>query len=163
MFKSILLQRKIASIIFIVLLQSFALKYSPKILAQLPYISNSSNINTIENSQLEKFAKAVKSLQMIDRMTQLEMLKAIKAIEMSPEEFMKIGQQEKNKRNLNMEKQIKFEETLITVKRINQKDRLEKREAIKNAGLEVSQFNRIGKMVEQNPELQKVVVKLLGI
>ena len=80
----------------------------------------------------------------------------------NPEEFMKIGQQEKNKLSPNIEKQTKFEETLNIIKKINEEDRLKKREAIKNAGLEVSQFNKIGKLVESDPKLQKVVVRLLG-
>ncbi len=162
MFKQIFLQKKVASITCIVFLQVFSLKYSLNILAQPSSPLNTSNVNIVGDSQLEKFAKAVKNLQIIDRLTQSEMLKTIETIEMSPEEFMRVGQQKKDKRNLDVEKQVKFEETLDIVKKINEKDRLRKREAIKNEGLEVSQFNKIGKIVEQDLELQKKVVKLLN-
>ena len=161
MVKRTLLQRKGVLIICMIFLQLFTLKYSPKIIAQ----SSSTEIDdsvVIKDEQLKKFTVAIKSLQIIDKTTQLEILKVMEKMEMSPEEFMKIEQQEKNKLSPNIEKQTKFEETLNIIKKINEEDRLKKREAIKNAGLEVSQFNEIGKLVESDPELQKIVVRLLG-
>ena len=162
MFKQIFLLKKVYLITCIAFLQSFGLKYPLNILAHSSSPFSTSSVNIVEDSQLEKFAKTVKNLQIIDRLTQSEMLKTIEAIEMSPEEFIRVGQQKKDKRNLDLEKQVKFEETLDIVRKINEKDRLKKQEAIKKEGLEVSQFNKIGKIVEQNIELQKKVVKTLN-
>ena len=162
MFKQIFLLKKVYLITCIAFLQSFGLKYPLNILAHSSSPFSTSSVNIVEDSQLEKFAKTVKNLQIIDRLTQSEMLKTIEAIEMSPEEFIRVGQQKKDKRNLDLEKQVKFEETLDIVRKINEKDRLKKQEAIKKEGLEVSQFNKIGKIVEQNIELQKKVVKILN-
>ncbi len=116
----------------------------------------------ISSQDLEKFAKAIGELREIDEATQGKMIEAVQAVGMSPEEFMEIGKQEEGQRNLSADKQMKFEKALDAVRKLNEDDRLKKREAVENAGLDVSQFNEIGKMVEKDQALQKQVVEILS-
>lgn len=116
----------------------------------------------ISSQDLEKFAKAIGELRDIDEATQEKMIEAVQAVGMSPEEFMEIGKQEEGQSNLSADKQMKFEKALDAVRKLNEDDRLKKQEAVKNAGLDVSQFNEIGKIVEKDQALQKQVVEILS-
>ncbi len=116
----------------------------------------------ISQSDLEKFAKAVASLRAIDEETKSKMIEAVQATGMSPEEFMEIGKQEPSERNLSEDKQEQFNKALEAVRNLNQEDRRKKRAAVEEAGLEISRFNEIGKVVENDTDLQKKVVEILS-
>ncbi|EAZ92230.1 DUF4168 domain-containing protein [Crocosphaera chwakensis] len=116
----------------------------------------------ISQQDLEKFADAIADLRAIDEETQQKMIEAVQATGMSPEEFMKIGKQEDTQMNLSADKQMQFEEALEAVRELNEEDRKKKRVAVKEAGLEISRFNEIGKIVENNRDLQKKVVEILS-
>lgn len=116
----------------------------------------------ISQGELEQFAAAIADLREIDEETQQKMIEAVQATGMSPEEFMKIGKQEDTQMNLSADKQMQFEEALEAVRELNKQDREKKRVAVKDAGLEISRFNEIGKVVENNRDLQKQVVEILS-
>ncbi|MDJ0659717.1 MAG: DUF4168 domain-containing protein [Crocosphaera sp.] len=116
----------------------------------------------ISEQELKKFAKAIADLRAIDEETQSQMIKAVQDIGMSPEEFMEIGKTEDDQRNLSQEKQDQFEKALEAVRTLNEKDRQKKRVAVEEAGLKISRFNEIGKMVENDRDLQKQVVEILS-
>ncbi len=116
----------------------------------------------ISSSELEQFAKAIADLRAIDDETQSKMIKAVQDIGMSPEEFMEIGKQEPDQRNLSEDKQAQFTEALEAVRNLNEEDRRKKRVAVEEAGLKISRFNEIGKVVEKDRDLQKQVVEILS-
>ncbi len=116
----------------------------------------------ISTGELEKFAKAILSLRKIDEETQTKMIKAVEAAGMSPEEFMEIGENKEEMDSIPAEKQLQFQKALDEVRKLNQEDREQKRQAVKDSGLEVSRFNEIGKMVESDRSLQKKVVEILS-
>ena len=116
----------------------------------------------ISEQELKKFATAIAELREIDEETQVKMIEAVQATGMSPEEFMEIGKKENSERNLSEEKQDQFEEALEAVRNLNEKDRQKKRVAVQEAGLEISRFNEIGKIVEKDRDLQKQVVEILS-
>ncbi len=116
----------------------------------------------ISQQELEKFAKAIADLRAIDENTQQRMIEAVQATGMSPEEFMEIGKQEDTQMNLSADKQMQFEEALEAVRELNKEDRKKKRVAVEEAGLEISRFNEIGRIVENNRDLQKQVVEILS-
>ncbi len=116
----------------------------------------------IPQEDLKKFADAIADLRAIDEETQQKMIEAVQATGMSPEEFMKIGKQEDTQMNLSADKQMQFEEALEAVRELNEEDRKKKRVAVKEAGLEISRFNEIGRIVENNRDLQKKVVEILS-
>ncbi|MGK7958870.1 MAG: DUF4168 domain-containing protein, partial [Crocosphaera sp.] len=76
----------------------------------------------ISSSELEKFAKAIADLRAIDEETQSKMIKAVQDMGMSPEEFMEIGKQQPDERNLSEDKQAQFDEALETVRNLNEED-----------------------------------------
>ncbi len=116
----------------------------------------------ISSGELEQFAKAIASLRQIDEATQTKMIEAVEAAGMSPEEFMEIGKNKENIDDLPAEKQLQFQKALDEVRKLNEEDRQQKREAVKDSGLEVSRFNEIGKMVEGDRSLQMKVVEILS-
>ncbi len=116
----------------------------------------------ISSSELEKFAKAIADLRAIDDETQSQMIKAVQETGMSPEEFMEIGKQEPDQRNLSEDKQAQFKDALETVRNLYEEDRRKKRAAVEEAGLKISRFNEIGKVVENDRDLQKQVVEILS-
>lgn len=116
----------------------------------------------ISQSELEKFAKAIADLRAIDEETQAKMIEAVQATGMSPEEFMEIGKKEESQRNLSEDKQDQFAKALEAVRNLNQEDRQKKRVAVEEAGLKISRFNEIGKIVEKDTDLQKQVVEILS-
>ncbi|MDJ0598222.1 MAG: DUF4168 domain-containing protein [Crocosphaera sp.] len=116
----------------------------------------------ISQQELEKFAKAIADLRAIDEETQTKMLEAVQATGMSPEEFMEIGKTEDDQRDLSEEKQDQFDKALQAVRTLNEEDRKKKRVAVEEAGLKISRFNEIGKMVEKDQDLQKQVVEILS-
>ncbi|MDJ0730666.1 MAG: DUF4168 domain-containing protein [Crocosphaera sp.] len=116
----------------------------------------------ISQPELEKFAKAIADLRAIDEETQAKMIEAVEATGMSPEEFMEIGKQEQSDRNLSQDKQVQFDKALEAVRNLNEEDRRKKRVAVEEAGLKISRFNEIGKIVENDRDLQKQVVDILS-
>ena len=90
------------------------------------------------------------------------MIEAVQANGMSPEEFMEIGQQEEGERNLSEDEQAQFDTALEAVRDLNEEDRQKKRVAVEEAGLKISRFNEIGKIVESDSDLQKQVVEILS-
>lgn len=118
--------------------------------------------NDISSQELEKFAKAIATLRQIDEETQTKMIKAVEAAGMTPEEFMEIGENKENVDNLPADKQLQFQKALDEVRKLNEEDRTQKRQAVENSGLEVSRFNEIGEMVESDRNLQKKVVEILS-
>lgn len=120
----------------------------------------------ISNEELKKFAQAVVNLQKVDEATQKKMIEAVQSEGLSPERFMEISKKERNENmtltnEVTSEEQEKFEKALTQIKALNEQDRVEKREAVQEAGLEVARFNEIGKVVEGDRDLQKQVVELL--
>ena len=116
----------------------------------------------ISRPELEQFAKAIANLRAIDEETRSKMIEAVQANGMSPEEFMEIGQQEEGERNLSEEQQAQFDTALEAVRDLNEEDRQKKRVAVEEAGLKISRFNEIGKIVESDSDLQKQVVEILS-
>ncbi len=116
----------------------------------------------ISQSELEKFAKAIANLRAIDEESQSKMIEAVQATGMSPEEFMEIGKQEESERNLSEDKQEQFNKALEAVRNLYEEERVKKRAAVEEAGLKVSRFNEIGRVVENDTELQKKVVEILS-
>ncbi|MEL4897536.1 DUF4168 domain-containing protein [Crocosphaera sp. Alani8] len=116
----------------------------------------------ISQPELEKFAKAISELRVIDDETRLKMIEAVQSNGMSPEEFMEIGKQEESERNLSEEQQVQFNKALEAVRNLNEEDRQKKRVAVEEAGLKISRFNEIAKIVEKDSDLQKKVVEILS-
>ncbi|MDJ0842910.1 DUF4168 domain-containing protein [Crocosphaera sp.] len=116
----------------------------------------------ISEQELQKFAKAIADLRAIDEETRVKMIEAVQATGMSPEEFMEIGKIEEDQRNLSQEKQYQFVEALEAIRELNKEDRQKKRVAVEQAGLKISRFNEIGKIVENDRDLQKQVVEILS-
>ncbi|MEM8777505.1 MAG: DUF4168 domain-containing protein [Cyanobacteria bacterium P01_G01_bin.49] len=120
----------------------------------------------ITEEELRKFADAVVKLQSVDEATQAKMIEAVQGEGLSPERFMEIAKKEGNENTaltdeVTTEEQQKYEKALTKIKQLNEEDRVQKREAVQEAGLEVSRFNEIGKIVEDDRELQKQVVEML--
>ncbi|MGK7939932.1 MAG: DUF4168 domain-containing protein [Crocosphaera sp.] len=118
--------------------------------------------NDISSQELEQFAKAVATLRKIDEATQTKMMEAVQAAGMTPEEFMEISKNKENIDEIPADKQLQFQKALDQVRKLYEEDRQQKRQAVKDEGLEISRFNEIGKMVQSDRSLQKKVVEILS-
>ncbi|MGP0128821.1 MAG: DUF4168 domain-containing protein [cyanobacterium endosymbiont of Rhopalodia musculus] len=114
---------------------------------------------------LEKFALIVKKQRSLAQETKQKMLKVLESEGLSRQRFREIAQEKSDTGasigNFSDEDLKKFENVFPEVKKIAQEDLLRQRELVKSQGFTIQEFNAIATKVQNNPSLQREVLKLM--
>lgn len=114
---------------------------------------------------LEKFALTVKKQRSLAQETTRKMLKVLESEGLSRQRFREIAQKKSDTgvsiKDFSDEELEKFKTVFPKVKKIAQEDLLRQRELIKSQGFTIQEFNAIATKVQNNPSLQREVLKLM--
>ncbi len=112
----------------------------------------------VTDAQLKKFADAYQSVQMANQEIQQKMVVAIEKEGLTPERFNELYEAnmdpEKEVEATDKEK-VKQEAAMAAIQGIQESSQAQMEEKIKEKGLTMEQFQGIGAMVQQDPELQQ--------
>ncbi|XTZ19330.1 MAG: DUF4168 domain-containing protein [cyanobacterium endosymbiont of Rhopalodia fuxianensis] len=114
---------------------------------------------------LEKFALTIKKQRSLAQETTQKMLKVLEGEGLSRQRFREIAQGKSDTGvslgNFSDEELKKFENVFPKIKKIAQEDLLRQRELVKSQGFTIREFNEIATKVQNNPFLQREVLKLM--
>ncbi len=120
----------------------------------------------ISEQDLEKFAETVKKQRDLAQETERKMLEVLENEGLSGQRFQEIAKQKSNPAastgNFSDEDLEKFENVFPEVRKIAQEDRLKQRELVKSQGFTIQEFNAIATKVQDDPSLQREVLKLMS-
>jgi hypothetical protein len=134
-------------------------------------VPQQSMVNTaqpeISPLELRQYAQAVKQLQVVERKTQELMAKAIASEDLSPQRFMEIGQTrtrigDSSDKSASPEEIEKFKKALVKVNNVLEVSQSKQERVIKGQGLEISRFNEIGKIIEQDRTLKQQYERMIA-
>lgn len=114
---------------------------------------------------LEKFAITIKKQRSLAQETTQKILKILESEGLSRQRFREIAQKRSDTgvpiENFSDEDLKKFENVFPVVKKIAQENLLRQRELVKSQGFTIREFNEIATKVQNNPSLQREVLKFI--
>ncbi|XLQ10968.1 MAG: DUF4168 domain-containing protein [cyanobacterium endosymbiont of Epithemia adnata isolate EadnSB Bon19] len=114
---------------------------------------------------LEKFALTIKKQRSLAQETTQKILKILESEGLSRQRFREIAQRRRETEvpieNFSDEDLKKFENVFPEVKKIAQENLLRQRELVKSQGFTIREFNEIATKVQNNPSLQREVLKFI--
>ncbi|MBZ9779149.1 DUF4168 domain-containing protein [Psychroflexus sp. CAK8W] len=112
----------------------------------------------VTDAQLQKFADAYQEVQMSNQAIQQEMVVAIEKEGLTPERFNELyeAKMDPEKEIEATEEEIEKQDAVMVVIQEIQKDSQAKmEEKVKEKGLTMEQFQKIGAQIQESPELQQ--------
>lgn len=113
---------------------------------------------TVTDAELQKFAQAYQSVQQANQVIQQKMVVAIEEEGLTPERFNELYEAKmdpEKESDATEEESEKIDAAMVVIQEIQTASQEEMENKIKEHGLTMQQFQKIGAQIQQSPELQQ--------